>query len=1281
MAYVAVAKALYDYQAQDPQDELSFKEDQVLYILEKEDEQWWKAKIKPGEDVEDADKVGLVPSNYVEESAPLGYTKAIYEYAAGAEDELSVAEDAALIVYDEADEWTLVAVQGNTPHEGGRLGFVPSNYIEPVTSDAAEVGGVQEEAAAGIVTEDEVTEVPQARAAVSSVGASVARKDSIETWSIHLMDKKKKKKGTLGVGNGAIFFASESDKVCLLASRALRFASQGVSKLTHYTSQTPVQQFPFSQLTRFSSPSSKTLLLAFTTTSEPLEFHTSSKDITEAILRKLESSKQLAGASAVSARGEREVGGLNRGVVVSPPNDDDDEEDETATSSSAAAAAAAKAVRWAEPSSTALPPPPMHHARGSSATSVPKAASATTAPVQLTATALYDFEAQGEDELSIIEGEILNVVDKSNEDWWTVKDPRGNQGVVPAQYVELNTLDAQQAAATGHQVVSDGEDGSDAEDERAAQDARHRDREEALEAEREEASRMAMYKEAEIRRQVQEEARQAEEDRIKREKKEKRRAEEERKRREEETARRRAAARSGDRPEPPKLRQRPSESDVAAARALPNPKGRSQPDRPKDTSRNRPNPARTRVWHDKTGQFRVEAEFLGLGNGKIRLHKLNGVIIEVPVEKMSPEDIAYIKKARRQQHGSSSAPASRSPAPMEDPEDDVPLGRMSKSSAGPSTETRARSSPAPNAVSSVVQQRPRKPQFDWFEFFLSAGCDMDDCTRYAANFERDRIDESILPDLEASTLRSLGLREGDVIRVKKAIGNKFRNLTPEQLAQIKEDEELARKLQEAENSGRGVPPNLFTQPDGKLANNTRRGRPEPRERKGTASSIDPSTISTAADKLKDQTESSSAPALLSPSPPPAPVTVAEPVKVAPLISGFDDDAWVPRPNSAKPATPTPVAPTPSISAPQPQHTGSTLTNQINNLHLNSGQTASSNNTDFLSQIPKDRMVQPQPTGMAAPAGFHSGLGMGSSNLPMGQLLTAQQTGAFAQQQSPVATGVHSPAPGAPLAPIPANQGLLNPLIPTQTGFSGFVPTRASPAMNNNQHQNQMMPQATGYNMNMGNNNSGMGMMPQQTGYNQYAQQQGGFQGMQPSKFCFPPPQTVFNMSDNAVYAVPDMTGYNGMQQQPNPMFNALASVPTQQSQPSSQSSDRFAPQSIFANMKRGEIGKSEHEAPQSAGESTSSMYTDGLRLMATMTDKYDALRPQPTGALMPLTTGYNGGMMPQQTGMMGQMGGYGNGMMGMNMTGMPQQQQQQTGYMNMQQTGFMNQNAQGGYRY
>ena len=38
--------------------------------------------------------------------------------------------------------------------------------------------------------------------------------DNIRTWAVSEVDKKgKKKKGTLGIGNGSIFFASESDKV------------------------------------------------------------------------------------------------------------------------------------------------------------------------------------------------------------------------------------------------------------------------------------------------------------------------------------------------------------------------------------------------------------------------------------------------------------------------------------------------------------------------------------------------------------------------------------------------------------------------------------------------------------------------------------------------------------------------------------------------------------------------------------------------------------------------------------------------------------------------------------------------------------------------------------------------------------------------------------------------------------------------------------------------------------------------------------------------------------
>ena len=39
MAYVAVVKSLYEYEAQDPETELSLKEDQVLYVIEKEDDE------------------------------------------------------------------------------------------------------------------------------------------------------------------------------------------------------------------------------------------------------------------------------------------------------------------------------------------------------------------------------------------------------------------------------------------------------------------------------------------------------------------------------------------------------------------------------------------------------------------------------------------------------------------------------------------------------------------------------------------------------------------------------------------------------------------------------------------------------------------------------------------------------------------------------------------------------------------------------------------------------------------------------------------------------------------------------------------------------------------------------------------------------------------------------------------------------------------------------------------------------------------------------------------
>lgn len=64
--FIGVYTAVYDYQSQGD-DQLSFKEGDLLCVLEKpEDDDWWKAK-KKGDTLDEDEPVGLVPSNYVEE--------------------------------------------------------------------------------------------------------------------------------------------------------------------------------------------------------------------------------------------------------------------------------------------------------------------------------------------------------------------------------------------------------------------------------------------------------------------------------------------------------------------------------------------------------------------------------------------------------------------------------------------------------------------------------------------------------------------------------------------------------------------------------------------------------------------------------------------------------------------------------------------------------------------------------------------------------------------------------------------------------------------------------------------------------------------------------------------------------------------------------------------------------------------------------------------------------------------------------------------------------------
>lgn len=482
-----------------------------------------------------------------------------------------------------------------------------------------------------------------------------------------------------------------------------------------------------------------------------------------------------------------------------------------------------------------------------------------------------------------------------------------------------------------------------------------------------------------------------------------------------------------------------------------------------------PSPDQTRIWHDRTGQFRVEAAFVGFSNGKLRLHKVNGVIVEVPSEKMSLEDMKYIERLM-------SKKKSRPPETRQVSEDDVPLA-LSRPG-----QTASRSAP-PKAA----------PKIDWFDFFLSAGCDLDDCTRYAAAFEKDKLDESIIQDITDETMRLLGVREGDIIRIKKAIekrkptDNLYKPSAYIQ-EQVLRDEELARKLQAQESGARAPAPNLFAAgPGGVLKTQTRRGRPVPSKSMPPAA-VDLNAIS-AISTTTDAIQRTSSPQVSTPASAPASSTtpnVPRSNSAAPNVSGFDDDAWTNRPSSTKPlvGTPAPRAPSvppaqspvatstvgtsasaaaPPATIPAPSSTPTTAPPPATSGH-NLANTTEDDVFKRLAQYGEMRKqgtpVQPPPVSppVAIPPSFQGGLGMGSSPTPMGQLLQVPLV-------SPPQQAAPYNGPRGPFAPVPANQALLQPLIPTQTGFTGMIPTRAPSSVSpfsNNISPSFLNPQPTGF---------------------------------------------------------------------------------------------------------------------------------------------------------------------------------------------------------------------------
>ncbi|KAI8055170.1 hypothetical protein BDF22DRAFT_372166 [Syncephalis plumigaleata] len=221
-------------------------------------------------------------------------------------------------------------------------------------------------------------------------------------------------------------------------------------------------------------------------------------------------------------------------------------------------------------------------------------------------------------------------------------------------------------------------------------------------------------------------------------------------------------------------------------------------------------PKTTRTWKDRTGTFEVNAEFIRIDDGKVHLHKENGVKIAVPLEKLSESDVQYVlevcghvaDRPGSPLHTTTTA-TTKPPASIASQDTTTTTTTTTSAAAVPHkiqatvTDRPIESSSSSSPAKSAYEPKRYNPDFDWFDFFFTSGIDQVDAARYAKTFMKERMDDSILPSLTPEVLRQMGLAQGDIARVGRFIGSgQVKENMPK--TQVERDEEYARRLQDEE---------------------------------------------------------------------------------------------------------------------------------------------------------------------------------------------------------------------------------------------------------------------------------------------------------------------------------------------------------------------------------------------------------------------------------------------------------------------------------------------------
>ncbi|QDS68033.1 hypothetical protein FKW77_009593 [Venturia effusa] len=798
MGFLGVYRAVYDY-VPTAEGELAINDGDLVFVLEQGEDGWWKAKKKAASEDEDEPE-GLIPENYVEEAKSIGAAKALYDYTRQTDEELSFAEDEALEVYDKTDpDWTLVGSKGE-------FGFAPANYIE--LAEAAPPTPKRPQPAQHEQEEPGPPTPSSSPSPVNSPAAALAGIIAQRTGS-----------GTGGTTRRAISpppqiqtaqrrvqFTPEESEEEAPPPMPQRPISQAISPPPRHTrfaespQEIPPVRSPLDSPGIMSSPPIRQVSRtkgrgADDDTDQPRGYHiynifemveVMGKNKKMPVTLGINIAKGVIMISGEKERSSKEwsadklthysIEGKHVFMELVRPSKSIDFHagaKDTAHEIISALGDLAGMVR---------------------AEGLKEVFAAANGTGQKKGKMIYEFMAQGDDEVTVAEGdEVIILDDTKSDEWWMIRRLKNNkEGVVPSNYVDIiGPIHPETPSA---------------------------------------ASGLRSFVEQN--------------------------------RHDEEQASRAAAKKKKDGLDPGNGISLPKRhSSLMPADDMQRQSSQKDKRSSKSEKKSMPDTSKVRTWTDRSGSFKVEAEFIGLRDEKIHLHKLNGVKIAVPVPKMSKEDLDYVERATGKSLG-----------------DLRPVADIIKQNS------------SSRSGSSGAQIQAKKSDYDWFDFFLSSGVDPNICQRYASAFDRDQMGEENLQDINPTVLRTLGLKEGDILRVMKYLDNKFGR----------------KRVNFTEGGEEGANGGLFSGPGGTLKNNTAKGRPMPPVQTNNELNLEIMAKGGASSAEKQ---------------PAARANVPSGGKTS---DGFDDDAWAPRPSRSATTSPPPVSAAPA-PAPAPAPAQPTLT--------------------------------------------------------------------------------------------------------------------------------------------------------------------------------------------------------------------------------------------------------------------------------------------------------------------------------------------------------------------